>query len=94
MINKSISSNTITTRRATIIIDFYANPFAVTSSDVTPAFTTYDLHASYWTKLESQLGQVVILSKPYYIHFISNTDVPDFEAYHKYSQVYSIISRQ
>ena len=72
----------------------YVNYFPVTSSDVTPAFTTYDLHASYWTKLESQLGQVVILSKPYYIHFISNTDVPDFEAYHKYSQVYSTISRQ
>ena len=46
------------------------------------------------TKLESQLGQVVVLSKPYYIYFLSYTDVPDFEAYHKYSQVYLIISRQ
>ena len=46
------------------------------------------------TKLESQLGQVVVLSKLYYIYFLSYTDVPDFEAYHKYSQVYLIISRQ
>ena len=37
------------------------------------------------TKLESQLGQVVVLSKPYYIYFLFYTDVPDFEAYHKYS---------
>ena len=37
------------------------------------------------TKLESQLGQVVVLSKPYYIYFLFYTDVPDFEAHHKYS---------
>mgnify|MGYP001428372703 CR=1 FL=1 len=64
------------------------------SYDVTLAFKMYDFHASYWTNLKSQLGQVVVLSKPYYIHFLSYTDVPDFEAYHKYSQVYLIISRQ